>query len=217
MGRKNGLKDYTERELVEELARRHADREFRDGMTMTDIELAAEKLKGEAGPPSIALMLSRMKPEKPTAKVCPRCGTRVPVRARDRQRTVRSLSGSIAVAMVVARERAAVPVHRARDQVGDRLHAGRQPAAALPNRSRSGPSGYCRPRRRPSSWQTEHGPQRRARAAELRYWRIVPIIVKAPCDREGSPRDAAGRAHARQGRSKTSLPSATPLASLRPA
>jgi hypothetical protein len=95
MARKKGLKNYTERELVEELARRHADREFRDGMTMTDIELAAEKLKGEAGPPSIALMLSRMKPEKPTAKVCPRCGTRVPVRARDRERTVRSLSGPI--------------------------------------------------------------------------------------------------------------------------
>jgi len=95
MARKKGLKEYTERELVEELARRHADREFRDGMTMTDIELAAEKLKGETGPPSIALMLSRMKPEKPTAKVCPRCGTRVPVKARDRERTVRSLSGPI--------------------------------------------------------------------------------------------------------------------------
>jgi ribosomal protein L40E len=95
MARKKGLKSYTERELVEELARRHADCEFRDGMTMTDIELVAEKLKEEAGPPSIAVMLSRMKPEKPTAKVCPRCGKRVPVKARDRERTVRSLSGPI--------------------------------------------------------------------------------------------------------------------------
>ena len=95
MARKKGLKHYTERELVDELARRHADREFKDGMTMTDIELAAEKLKAETGGPSIASMLARMKPEKPTPKACPRCGQRTPVKARDRERTVRSLSGPI--------------------------------------------------------------------------------------------------------------------------
>jgi hypothetical protein len=95
MARKKGLKKFTERELVEELARRHADREFRDGMTMTDIELAAEKLKSETGGPSIASMLARMKPEKPTAKACPRCGKRTPVKARNRERTVRSLSGPV--------------------------------------------------------------------------------------------------------------------------
>ena len=95
MARKKGLKNYTERELIEELARRHADREFRDGMTMSDMELAAEKLKGETGGPSLALMLSRMKPEKPTPKACPNCGKRTPVKARDRERTVRTLSGSI--------------------------------------------------------------------------------------------------------------------------
>jgi hypothetical protein len=45
MARKKGLKNYSERELVEELARRHVDREFRDGMTMSEMEIAAEKLK----------------------------------------------------------------------------------------------------------------------------------------------------------------------------
>jgi hypothetical protein len=95
MARKKGLKTYSEEELVQELARRHADREFRDGMTMTDIELAAERLKSQTGPPSVRLMLSRMKAEKPTAKACPRCGKRTPVKARDRERTVRSLSGTV--------------------------------------------------------------------------------------------------------------------------
>jgi len=40
-------------------------------------------------------MLSRMKPEKPTAKACPRCGKRIPVKARDRERTVKSLGGLV--------------------------------------------------------------------------------------------------------------------------
>jgi len=95
MARKRALKQYTKKELLEELARRHADEKFHDGMTMSEMELAAEGLKGEAGEPSVALMLSRMKPEKPTAKACPKCGKRIPVKARDRERTVRSLSGPL--------------------------------------------------------------------------------------------------------------------------
>ena len=95
MARKKGLKSYTERDLVEELARRHADREFREGMTMSEVELATEKLKSETGGHSIASMLARMKPEKPTAKACPRCGKRTPVKVANRERTVRSLSGPV--------------------------------------------------------------------------------------------------------------------------
>jgi len=95
MARKKGLKPYSKEELLQELARRHADEKFRDDMTMSDIELAAEELKGEAGVPSVALMLSRMKPERPTAKACPRCGPRVPVKALNRERTVKSLSGPV--------------------------------------------------------------------------------------------------------------------------
>ncbi|HZI16702.1 MAG TPA: ISKra4 family transposase [Myxococcus sp.] len=95
MTRKKGLKEYSEEALREELARRHADKHFRDGMTMSAMELAAEELKREAAAPSIAVMLSRMKPEKSTAKPCPRCGKRIGVKARDRPRTVKSLAGPV--------------------------------------------------------------------------------------------------------------------------
>src|SRR5262244_291375 len=95
MARKRALKNFSEKELLDELACRHADKNFRDGMTMSEMELSVEQLKGEAGKPSLAVMLSRMKPEKPTAKACPKCGKRVAVKARDRERTVRSLSGEV--------------------------------------------------------------------------------------------------------------------------
>jgi len=93
MTRKKGLRAFSKQELLEELARRHADEQYQDGMSMTDMELAAEKLKGESGDRGLGALLRRMKPEKPTGKACPKCGTRIPVKARDRERTVRSLSG----------------------------------------------------------------------------------------------------------------------------
>jgi Uncharacterised protein family (UPF0236) len=95
MARKKGLKQYSEKDLLDEIARRHADKHFREGMTMSEMELSVEELKAGTGEPSIALMLSRMKPEKPTAKACPRCGKRIPVKARDRERTVKSLAGLV--------------------------------------------------------------------------------------------------------------------------
>jgi hypothetical protein len=95
MARKRALKQFSEKELVEELARRHADEHFRDGMTMSEMELSVETATRGDREPSIALMLSRMKPEKPTAKACPRCGQRTPVKARDRERTVKSLAGPV--------------------------------------------------------------------------------------------------------------------------
>lgn len=95
MARKRALKQFTEKELVEELARRHADEHFRDGMTMSEMELSVEEATRGDREPSIALMLSRMKPEKPTAKACPKCGKRIAVKARDRERTVKSLSGPV--------------------------------------------------------------------------------------------------------------------------
>jgi len=93
--RRGARRAFSKQELLEELARRHADEVYRDGMTMTDMELAVEKLKVESGDPGIEAMLKRMKPEKPTGKACPRCGKRIPVNARDRERTVRSVSGPI--------------------------------------------------------------------------------------------------------------------------
>ena len=95
MARKRSLKQFSEKELVEELARRHADEKFHDGMTMSEMELSVEEATRTDRAPSIAQMLSRMKPEKPTAKACPRCGKRVAVKARERERTVKSLSGPV--------------------------------------------------------------------------------------------------------------------------
>ena len=47
------------------VARRHADKHFREGMTMGETELSVEELKVGTGEPSFVLMLSRMKLEKP--------------------------------------------------------------------------------------------------------------------------------------------------------
>ncbi|MCK9988957.1 MAG: hypothetical protein AzoDbin1_05429 [Azoarcus sp.] len=95
MARKRALKQFSKEELLAELARRHADETFRDDMSMDDMELAVESWKTQADDAALAAMIAKLKPEKPTAKVCPKCGKRVPVKARGRERTVRSLSGPI--------------------------------------------------------------------------------------------------------------------------
>src|SRR3989442_912664 len=48
MTRKKGLRAFSKDELLQELARRHAEERYREGMTMTDMELAVEQLKGES-------------------------------------------------------------------------------------------------------------------------------------------------------------------------
>jgi hypothetical protein len=95
MGQKKGLSGFSREQLMEELCRR--EMEEHDGvMTMTEMELAVERMtRGTNDAPPIAAMLNRMKPEKPSAKSCPRCGKRTPVKARDRERTVRSLCGVV--------------------------------------------------------------------------------------------------------------------------
>jgi hypothetical protein len=96
MARKRALKQFSKEELLAELGERLADEKFHDGMTMSEMELAAEEMaRRDAAPPPVAAMLSRMKPEKPTGKACPRCGKRIPVKARDRERTVKSLAGPV--------------------------------------------------------------------------------------------------------------------------
>jgi hypothetical protein len=95
MGRKKGLDGFSTDELMAELAKRVVD-EKGGTPTMTDMELGWERLvRGGDRAPPIAAMLSRMKPEKPTAKACPRCGQRTPIKARARERTVRSLAGEV--------------------------------------------------------------------------------------------------------------------------
>jgi len=96
MARKRALKQFSKAELLAELGERLADEKFHDGMTMSEIELAAEEMvRRDAAPPPVAAMLSRMKPERPTGKACPKCGKRIPVKARDRERTVKSLAGPV--------------------------------------------------------------------------------------------------------------------------
>jgi hypothetical protein len=96
MARKRALKQFSKAELLAELGERLADEKFHEGMTMSEMELAAEEMaRRDASPPPVAAMLSRMKPEKPTGKACPKCGKRIPVKARDRERTVKSLAGPV--------------------------------------------------------------------------------------------------------------------------
>ena len=95
MARKRALKQFSKEELLAELGRRLADEKFRDDMTMSDMEVAVETWKTESDDAALAAMLAKLKPEKPTAKLCPKCGKRVPVKARDRERTVKSLSGPV--------------------------------------------------------------------------------------------------------------------------
>lgn len=83
-----------QRDVAAELARRAADSSGKQ-LTLSEMELQVEDLVGAGRPPAILAMLSRMKPEKPTPKACPRCGQRAPVKARDRERTVASLSGPV--------------------------------------------------------------------------------------------------------------------------
>jgi hypothetical protein len=91
--RKPDLSEASDAELFTELARRKAAK-LPDNPTMSQMERAVMEMRGNETP-AIALMLERMKPEKPTAKSCPLCGKRVPVKERDRERTVRSLAGMV--------------------------------------------------------------------------------------------------------------------------
>ncbi len=52
----------------------------------------------------------------------------------------------------------------------------------LPNRSRSGPSGCCRPLRSPSSCQTEHRPHELVRTTELPDPHLLIHVVTAPLE-----------------------------------
>src|SRR5512132_4294473 len=116
--RKSGkLRDVTDEELIAELARRRAEK-LPEDFTMTDIELAVHEMNEHGGPPSVAAMLSRMKPEKPTAKACPRCGKRIPVRARDRERAPippGDRAGQLGEALAAAR---GLAPHQGRERVG---------------------------------------------------------------------------------------------------
>ncbi len=96
MTRKKTISDYTPEQLEAELLRRWAVAHFRSGMTMTEMELLIWETCGMENPAALRhleALLGLMKPEKPTAKLCPRCGKRTPVKARHRERTLRTMAG----------------------------------------------------------------------------------------------------------------------------
>jgi len=97
MARKKTLKDFTEHDLMDEMARRHAARHFVADMTMSQMELSVWRAfgTGEQAQVALAVLLGRLKDELPTAKPCPKCTKRVPVRAADRERTLTSLVGPV--------------------------------------------------------------------------------------------------------------------------
>jgi hypothetical protein len=97
MARKKTLKDFTERDLMDEIARRHAAKHFVADMTMSQMELSVWRAfgAGEQAQVAIALLLSRLGEELPTAKQCPMCSKRIPVRTKDRERTLTSLVGPV--------------------------------------------------------------------------------------------------------------------------
>lgn len=98
MTRKKTLDDYSLQQLQAELLDRFAEEHYRPGMTMTDMEMVIWKQCGMENPAalrSIRALLGQMPPEKPTAKLCPKCGKRTSVRAAERQRTIRTMAGMV--------------------------------------------------------------------------------------------------------------------------
>lgn len=97
MTRKKTIKDFTADELVQDLAYRLAEESYRPGMTMSQMELCVWDAfgSGNYAAPALGALLARMPIEQPTAKLCPKCGKRSPVKARDRARTLRTLCGEV--------------------------------------------------------------------------------------------------------------------------
>jgi len=98
MTRKKTLKDFTVQDLQHEIGARFADEHYRRGMTMSQMELAVWQTCGMESPAALShlnALLDRMPLEKPTGKPCPKCGKRVPLKAKDRERTVRTMAGTV--------------------------------------------------------------------------------------------------------------------------
>jgi hypothetical protein len=96
MARQKGLKDFTPEDLEHELTERFTDRNFRRGRTMTETELLLWRACGMENPAALRAlnsMLARIPLEAPSGTLCPTCGKRVPVKAKDRERELRTLAG----------------------------------------------------------------------------------------------------------------------------
>jgi hypothetical protein len=98
MTRKKTLKDFTGDDLLSELAARFADQHYRPGMTMSQMELAVWEVNGMENPAALRALnalLARAPLEAPTGKHCPQCNKRVPVKAKDRTRSLRTMAGEL--------------------------------------------------------------------------------------------------------------------------
>lgn len=98
MTRKKTIGDYTPEQLQAELLRRWAVEHYRPGMTVTQMELLIWETCGMENPAALRhldALLEWMPLEKPTGKPCPKCGKRVPVKAKDRERSVRTMAGRL--------------------------------------------------------------------------------------------------------------------------
>lgn len=98
MTRKKTISDYSPEELQAEILRRWAVEHYRPGMTMSQMELLIWDTCGMENPAALRhlnALLARMPLEKPTAKLCPKCGKRVAVKAKDRPRALRTMAGTL--------------------------------------------------------------------------------------------------------------------------
>lgn len=98
MTRKKTIEDYSEEQLQAELMRRWSGEHFRPGMTMSEMELTVWHACGMESPAALRhlnALLAKLPLEKPTAKLCPKCGKRTPVKAQDRERTLRTMAGRL--------------------------------------------------------------------------------------------------------------------------
>jgi hypothetical protein len=98
MTRKKTIKDFTAEDLQHELVERFADEHFKRGMTMSQMENLVWEAHGMENPAALRALnslLRRMPLEAPTSKLCPKCGRRTPVKAADRDRTLRTMAGTV--------------------------------------------------------------------------------------------------------------------------
>lgn len=97
MAKGKTLSEASLNELLTEVARRKSDENYREGMTLMEMERSVERFKYESGAPALAELVRRTKPESGRAKRCPKCNALVPVKAKERQRTVLTLSGPLSI------------------------------------------------------------------------------------------------------------------------
>jgi Uncharacterised protein family (UPF0236) len=93
--RKSKMWGFTDEELLEELAGRKLVPEFSEEMDFAAMERAVERFKFAASGPALKELLGQRKPETRSAKKCPKCGKRTPVKAANRGRTLKTLSGEV--------------------------------------------------------------------------------------------------------------------------